>query len=327
MTEAYLQSKTNALRIKRSMSNIAWLDGEENFDGFVALVSNSLYLSAVELSLWNIFQKIEFSDAELNELRERIVSEQVVISGLHNIFADWSQKELSIFDSEEDFELVAQRIEKFIGYAKKLQTKYLSLDYMKSLQLNSISEYEADQIFLKLLRRIDLVANGEVEINIAPSDKNLQNYLNKYVKAIEMLKKENFVSIKILVDLKEMFNTLSFDLKYFKDNNNYLSHFHVSNLDGGQIMFSEIPLHNKIVNISYFKNYINDFFVMKIENLTNDEKENLSNYNKYIHVFKEIYQVPIELSPFCSKLFINLVYRHISAEGPDVEHLIDDDEH
>ncbi len=31
--------------------------------------------------------------------------------------------------------------------------------------------------------------------------------------------------------------------------------------------------------------------------------------------------MPLELSPFCSKLFINLVYRHFSAEGPDVEHL------
>ena len=86
-------------------------------------------------------------------------------------------------------------------------------------------------------------------------------------------------------------------------------------------------MHNKIVNISYSKDYTNKFFVMKIKNVTEEQKQDLANYTQFIHVFKEIYQVPLELSPFCSRLFPNLVYRHISAEGPDVEHLFDYDVH
>ncbi|GEM_PF-2290700 len=327
MTEVYLRAKANALKIMRSFSNTAWLEGRENFDGFVALVSNSLYLSAIELSIFNIYKKMDFTESELETLRKEIVEEQVVISGLHNIFADWENEKLSIFSSESDYEKVAKRIEQFIGYAKILQTKHLTLDYMNSLQLNGTSENDADEIFMKLLRRIDIVANGELEIHIVPTNKDVRDYLNKYVKAIELLKRENFASIKVLVDLREIFSTLSFDLKYFKENNRYLSHFHVSNLDGGPIQFAEIPMHNKIVNLSYGKDYSNNFFVMKIKNLKTEQKENLANYNLYIHVFKEIYQVPLELSPFCSRLFPNLVYRHISAEGPDIEHLFNYDKH
>jgi len=328
MTEAYLKSKENALKIQKSISNIIWLDGVDNFYGFLSMISSSLYVSAVELSLYNIYHKTEFTPGELFHLKNQIEEEQVNISGVHNIFADIENFQGSIFTSEELYEKVAKRIEDYIKYAQMLGVKHLSLDYMDFLTLDDIEKEEADKKFIALLERIDKASGGEVEIHISPTDTSVRDYLVSYVEAIELLKKaKHLQNIRVLVDLKEIFNTLSFDLKYFKDNIHYLNHFHISDLDGGPITFDDIPMHNKIVNVSYSKDYANEFFVMKVKNLDDEKKQDLSNYNLYIHVFKEIYQVPLELSPFCSRLFPNLVYRHLSAEGPDMEHLLNYDQH
>jgi len=327
MTEHYLKIKENALKIERSISNIIWLNGLEKFNEFIHLVSNSLYLSAIELSLYNIFEKSEITSKELFDLRNNITEENVNISGLHNIFADSENFKDSFFSSDLMFEKTAKRIEEYIDYARMLHIENLSLDYMTFLNRENISEDEADSTFLKLLTRIDKYANDDVKIHIAPMNKENRDYLNKYVDAIELIKKARFQNIKVLLDLKEIFSTLSFDLKYFKDNRDYINHFHISNLDGGAITFTDIPMHNKMVNTSFSQDYTNNFFVMKINNLTAEEKSDIENYEKYIHVFKEIYQVPLELSPFCSKLFMNFIYRHISAEGPDIEHLYNYDIH
>jgi len=327
MTEHYLKIKENALEIKRSISNIIWFNGIGKFTDFIHLVSNSLYLSAIELSLYNIFEKSEISTKELFDLRNQITEENVTLSGIHNIFADSENFTESFFSSEEMFEKTAKRVEQYIDYAKILDIENLSLDYMNFLNTENISQEEADSIFIKFLTRIDKYSDNIVVIHIAPTNEDNRNYLNKYVDAIELIKKSRLKNIKVLLDLKEIFSTLSFDLKYFKDNRNYLSHFHISNLDGGAITFTDIPMHNKMVNISYSQDYTNRFFVMKIPNVTNEQKLDITNYEHFIHVFKEIYQVPLELSPFCSKLFSNFIYRHISAEGPDIEHLYNYDIH
>jgi sugar phosphate isomerase/epimerase len=326
MTEAYLKAKENALKIKRSLSNVIWINGEYNFHSFLSLVSNSLYLGAIELSIFNIFEDVNPSEEQLLELKKDIYDEQVEISGIHNIFADIENFKGSIFTDSDLRERVFQRVVKYIEITKLFGVENLSLDYMDFLRLDGLTVEEADSIFLSFLKRVDEVADG-IKIHISPADEDTRDYMNKHVHGIELLKKAKFNNIFILVDLKEIFNTLSFDLKYFKDNRDYLQHFHVSNIDGGPITFDEIPMHNKIVNVSYSKDYSNRFFVMKVKNLEEEKKNNLENYTLYIHVFKEIYQVPLELSPFCSRLFPNLVYRHISAEGPDMEHLFNYDNH
>ncbi len=328
MTEAYLRSKENALKIERSISNVIWLNGEENIQGFLHMVGNSLYLQAIELSLYNIFGHNDLTPVELFNLREEIDGFNITISGIHNIFEDSENFEGSIFTSDELMERVLERIKKYIEYSHIIHAPNLSLDYMNFLRLDGLSKEEADEKFITFLERVDAMADDDIEVHISPTDEGVRDYLNKYVDAIELLKRAKHLKhIKILVDLKEIFNTLSFDLKYFKDNQEYLSHFHISNLDGGPITFDDIPMHNKIVNVSYSKDYSNKFFVMKVKNLTDEQKSDLANYTLYIHVFKEIYQVPLELSPFCSRLFPNLVYRHLSAEGPDMEHLFNYDQH
>jgi len=327
MTEHYLKIKENALKIKRSISNIIWLSGIEKFPDFINLVNNSLYISAIELSLYNIFERTDITAKELFDLRNQVTEENVEISGIHNIFADSENFQESFFSSKEAFEKTAKRVENYIDYARILDVKNLSLDFMNFLNVDNISQNEADSIFLKFLTRIDEYSNGDIFIHIVPTSENNRNYLNKYVDAIELIKKARLKNIKVLLDLKEIFSTLSFDLKYFKDNRDYINHFHISNLDGGAITFTDIPMHNKMVNISYSQDYTNNFFVMKIQNLTEEQKHEIENYEHFIHVFKEIYQVPLELSPFCSKLFANFIYRHISAEGPDIEHLYNYDIH
>ena len=321
MTEAYLKAKANAIKIQRSISNIIWLDGRENYRNFIKLISKSLYISATEISLFNIFGTSEPSHKDIYDLKTEIFEENVNISGVHNIFADIENFNDSFFTSNKIYNKTLDRVKQYIDYARMLDTENLSLDYMDFLKLNGMNKKDADIIFYNFLKDIEKYANEEIEIHIVPTSKKIRDFMNNYVEAIEFIKRGKFNYIKILVDLKEIFDTLSFDLKYFKDNREVLNHFHVSNLDGGPITFTDIPMHNKIVNISYNKNYTNKFFVMKIRNLSEEDKRNSENYEQYIHVFKEIYQVPLELSPFCSKLFINLVYRHFSAEGPDVEHL------
>jgi sugar phosphate isomerase/epimerase len=327
MTEEYLRLKENALQIKRSISNIIWLDGEENFDGFLSMVGNSLYLSAVEVSFFNILQKGVPSDDEVLQIKKHIIEENSEISGVHNIFADIENFKESPLTSETAFQNVVERIERYIDIAKLLEVKHLSLDYMDFLNRGELSEEDADDKFSKLLERVDSYSNGEIDIHIVPTTDNVRDYIISYVQAIELLDKRNFKNIKVLIDLKEIFDTLSFDLKYFNDKQKLFSHFHTSNLDGGPMTFDDIPMHNKIVNVSHRMEHTNRYFVMKIKNLADEQKMDLANYNQFIHVFKEIYQVPIALSPFCSKLFPNLVYRHLSAEGPDVEHLFNYDQH
>jgi SepF-like predicted cell division protein (DUF552 family) len=326
MTEAYLKSKENAVKIKRSLSNVIWIDGIENFDSFISLVSNSLYLGAIELSIFNIFKTSLPSKTELESIKKDIFDEQVVISGIHNIFADKDNFKGSIFTDQNLFEKVIERVKAYIEIAKLFETDNLTLDYADFLRLDGLTNEEADKIFISFLRKLEEISDG-VFLHISPTDEHQRDYLNKYVHLIEILKKEKLKNVKASVDLKEIFNTLSFDLKYFKDNRDLLTHFHVSNIDGGPITFDEIPMHNKIVNLSYAKDYINKFFVMKVKNLAEEKKNDLANYTLYIHVFKEIYQVPLELSAFCSRLFPNLVYRHLSAEGPDIEHLFNYDNH
>jgi len=327
MTEKYLKAKKNALKIQRSISNIIWLDGFDNFRGFVTMVSNSPYLSAIELSLYNIFLKPNPTQKELFDLKNLILEENLNISGVHNIFADKDNFKESFFLSKEMFEKTTKRVKEYIDIAKILNLKDLSLDYMDFLKLEELSKEDADKIFINFLREIDKYSDGDVDIHIVPTDGDVRDYLITYVEAIELLKKVNLENIKVLVDLKEIFNTHSMDLKYFRDNKRLLNHIHVSNLDGGPMTFTDIPMHNKIVNISYSKDYTNKFFVMKIIGVTDEQKKDLANYTQFIHVFKEIYQVPLELSPFCSRLFPNLVYRHLSAEGPDIEHLFNYDVH
>ena len=323
MTPEYLKQKENALKIQRSVSNIIWLDGYEDFHGLILLVSNSLYVSAIELSLFNIFGKSEIPEKDLLSLKQEILDEQVNISGIHNIFADIDKFQGSLFTSEKLRQKFLDRVKRYIDYSKLFGVSHLSLDYADFLRLDGVDREVADEVFISLLEQIDKFSGGEVEVHIVPTSSHIRDYLNNYVEAIELLKSaKHLKNIRVLVDLKEIFDTLSFDLKYFKDHHYYLTHFHVSNLDGGPVTFDDIPLHNKIVNVSYSKDYTNKFFVMKVKNLPDSEKEKLANYTQYIHVFKEIYQVPLELSPFCSRLFPNLVYRHISAEGPDIDHLL-----
>jgi len=327
MTKEYLKAKSNALQIEKSISNIIWLDGFDKFQDFISMVSESIHISSIELSLYNIFLTPDISQKDLFNLRNNIFEANITLSGIHNIFADTENFKDSLFSSNEMFEKTIKRVENYIDYARVLDITELSLDYMNFLKLDGLPKEEADKTFFKFLDHINRYSDGDIDIHISPTSENNRDYLTRYVDAIEMIKKGRFENIKVLVDLKEMFDTLSFDLKYFKDNHQYLTHFHVSNLDGGPITFTDIPMHNKIVNLSFVKDYTNKFFVMKIKNLTDEQKEDISNYTQFIHVFKEIYQVPLQLSPFCSQLFPNLIYRHISAEGPDVEHLFKYDIH
>jgi sugar phosphate isomerase/epimerase len=322
MTEAYLKKKDNALQIKRSMSNIIWLDGIDNFPSFLTMVGNSPYIGAVEISFHNILEKVPTVE-EAKKIKADILDENLVVSGIHNIFADAENFPDSPLLSEDVFQKVVDRVKEYIEIAKALEVSHLSLDYMDFLRKEELSKEEADDKFLQLLKIFEEASAGEVDIHIVPTSDNVRDYMVSYVELVELLKDTNFKNIKYLIDLKEIFDTLSFDLKYFNDHKQFISHFHISNLDGGPVTFDDIPMHNKMVNVSDNMEHINKFFVMKIKNLAEDQKQDLANYQLYIHVFKEIYQVPIPLSPFCSKLFPNLVYRHLSAEGPDIEHLQD----
>jgi sugar phosphate isomerase/epimerase len=327
MTEAYLKAKENAIKIQRSISNIIWLDGRENYKNFIKLISDSLYIAATEVSLFNIFETPEPTHKDIFDLKTEIFEANVNISGVHNIFADIENFNDSFFTSDRIYNKVIDRVKKYIDYTKMLDVEDLSLDYMDFLKLNGMNRKDADIIFFNFLKEIEEYTNGEIDIHIVPTSEKTRDFMNNYVEAIEFVKKGKFNNIKVLIDLKEIFDTLSFDLKYFRDNEEYLKHFHISNLDGGPITFTDIPMHNKIVNTSYNKDYKNKFFVMKIKNLSEEDKSKPENYDQYIHVFKEIYQVPLELSAFCSRLFLNLVYRHLSAEGPDIEHLFNYDQH
>ena len=74
MTEAYLKAKANAIKIQRSISNIIWLDGRENYRNFIKLISKSLYISATEISLFNIFGTSEPSHKDIYDLKTALKS-------------------------------------------------------------------------------------------------------------------------------------------------------------------------------------------------------------------------------------------------------------
>jgi len=319
MDKKYLQAKEKALKIKRSVSNLIWINGTDEISSFFTLMGNSIYISAVELSLFNIFNSTTVSDSNLDDILSECENCSLEISGVHNIFADTENFQESLFFSKDVYNRTLNRIKEYIEYTDRLGTKNLSLDYMYFLDRKEMSKRDADRIFLSLLDEVsDILKEKDIVLSIVPT---AGDYLSNYVEAVHLLEKREYTNIKILIDLVELFNTFSHDIKFFKDKERFFHHFHISNLDGSPATFDDIPMHNKIVNLSHYMDYKNSFFVMKVPNLSDEDKDNFANYQHYIHIFKEIYQVPIALSPFCSKLFPNLVYRHLSPEGPDKDHL------
>ena len=335
MDKSYQELKNKALKIKRSISNNIWSAGIKNLDGFLEILSESEYISAIELNLSRILKKSsKFDEKDLNDLKNKIETYNLAISGLTDIFTDFEQTKISLFKSSELFENTLERIKEYIKYANILQTKNITLNSLNFLIRGELAKSEADRQFLNLLEQIDnfiIENNFDVKIHILPVVKEMRDYLNNYVEMVSLLEKKRLENINILVHLKTVFDTYSNDIKYFKDKHKFFSHFSVSDLNSLPPSFDNISLHNKIVNLSHYMKYKNDFFTLDVDSIklfetlkieNNPDKEGKERLLHYIHVFKEIYVVPIPLSPFCSELFPNLVYRHLSPEGPDKEHLI-----
>jgi hypothetical protein len=334
--QEYKELKAKALKIKRSISNNIWNVGNEHIDEFLDILSDSEYIGAIELNLSRIFkQAANFNQQELINLKNKIQQKNLEISGLTDIFTDFEQTKSTLLKSEDIFHNALKRIKEYINFALMLKTKNISLNNMNFVIRGEISKPKADEIFLSFLEQIEkyiLENKLDIKIHILPSVKEKRDYLNNYVEVVSLLEKKRFEHIQILVHLKTVFDTFSNDIKYFKDKSRYFSHFSVSDLKAIPPSFDDISLHNKIVNLSHYMKYKNDFFALDVDSIElfeyyKNQKEGENPHTKenllhFIHVFKEIYVVPIPLSPFCSELFPNLVYRHLSPEGVDKEHLI-----
>lgn len=258
--------------MKLSVSNIIWKKGRENFEDFLKnIVKNDVF--AVELSLSSIFEEpYDITKDELEWLKKLLKYYDVSVSSLHSL--TFTRPDLELFNTSSKREELCEYILRYVELARELNSNNLVYGSPKSRKTYGKTDIELDNIFVDFLYKIDEKSAG-VNFNIEPLPKEYCEYLNTFMQAVDIFKKNSFKNIYVQLDIRSIIESME-DIDEIFEYQKYIKHVHVGepNLKMSVADYADVHslFNKKLVKMGYNSN-------LSIEVL-NHEQDNFEEYLK-----------------------------------------------
>ena len=181
------------------VSNIIWKKGERDFVAFLDSLT-TLGVNNIELALSCIWeQPVSASDYKLKWLQSELNARNMRVISLHSL--THSTPGLELFESHSSRLKLLHHMEAYCKIAQKLGCKNLVFGSPNSRKLHSCSKNEADEIFVRVLEKIDKFSNG-LQFNIEPLSKDWCEYLNSFEECADIIRPHEFSNIFIQLDAR-----------------------------------------------------------------------------------------------------------------------------